>query len=131
MSLVLALANYKGYLGFEKEQNHWLSTLLFAVALIPILAALGVGNLCMKRAAAHSHLATVYDHKASIAQAFIWMSATEKAPELRTEWMRSIVEGLVSFESSGFLGKEGGAAPQPVTMQVIKEASKFTGAEPG
>lgn len=130
LALVMAWANHQDILVFEKDQNHWLSTLLFAVAVIPVLAVLGVGNLCMKRASAHSHLATVYDHKASIAQAFIWMTATEKAPELRAEWMRSIVEGLVSFESSGFLGKESGTAPQPVTMQVIREAAKFTGAEP-
>jgi hypothetical protein len=114
------------HLGFEKEQNHWLSTLIFAICLVPILAILGITNLCAKRASAHSHLAAVYEHKASIAEAFLWMSEAEKDDKLRAEWMRKIVEGLVSFESSGFLGKESGSgAPQPITMQVFKEAAEL------
>jgi hypothetical protein len=120
------LFDFPKYLGFDKDQNHWLSILIFATCLVPILAILGLTNLCAKRASAHSHLAAVYEHKASIARAFLWMSEAEKDDKLRAEWMRKIVEGLVSFESSGFLGKESGSgAPQPITLQVFKEAAEL------
>ncbi len=108
--------------------NHWQPTLAFALLLLPLLALLGAVNLCAKRAAAHAHLHSVFEHKASIAKAFVWMSDTEKDDKLRAEWMKSIVEGLVHFESSGFLGKESGAsAPQPITMQVVKEVKDMVG----
>lgn len=107
-----------------QEMNHWHATLLFGLILIPVLALLGVLNLCAKRAAAHSHLATVYEHKASIAKASLWMSNVEKDDKLRAEWMRTIVGGLVTFESSGFLTKDSGSGtPQPIAMQVIREAA--------